>query len=182
MARPRLDRPLTNGYLQRVEPTTQNPALAWLALCAVVLSLSAGCGRGRGTLDEGQLVHHDKGFAMVVPPGWSMDHHADGISLASEEIVGEGYPTLRIDVVQASELPEDFLSGNSFRWASGKGSYENRRWANSLGNGYGVDVHLQGERIYLVISAEVWDARLTRDGRYFRKVIWPIVNSIVEEI
>lgn len=118
---------------------------------------------------------------MVVPPGWSMALHEDGISLASEEMIGEGYPTLRVDAVPASELPPDFLSGRSFRWTSGKGSFDNRRWANSLGNGYGLDVHLQGERIYLLIEAEVWDRRLTRDGRYFRKEIWPVVNSIVEE-
>lgn len=107
--------------------------------------------------------------------------HDDGINLASEEMVGEGYPTLRIDVVEASELPSDFLSGRSFRWGSGKASYDNRRWANSLGNGYGLDVHLQGQRIYMVVEAEVWDMRLTRDGRYFRKEIWPMINSIVEE-
>ncbi len=118
---------------------------------------------------------------MVVSPGWSMAIHDDGISLASEELVGEGYPTLRVEVIEASELPADFLSGRSFRWGSGKGSYDNHRWANSLGNGYGVDVHLQGERIYLEVEAEMWDKRLTRDGRYFRKVIWPMINSIVEE-
>ena len=96
-------------------------------------------------------------------------------------MVGDGYPTLRIEVVSASRLPSDFLSGKSFRWGAGRGSYRNRRWANTLGNGYGLDVHLQGERLYLVVEAEVWDRRVMRDGRYFRKVIWPIVNSIAED-
>ena len=152
-----------------------------MALGAALVLLLLGCGRGRGVPDAGEVIHHDRGFSLVVPPGWSTAIHDDGIRLAAEDLVGEGYPAIRIDALSASQLPSDFLDGRSFRWSGGRGSYRNRRWANSLGNGYALDVHLRGENIYLLIEAEVWDRRLTRDGRYFRKQIWPIVNSIVEE-
>jgi len=175
-----LDHQLTNGYLRRVKVISRIPLMRCLVACVAVMLLSPGCSRGRGTPERGQLVDHERGFSVVVPSGWSMDVHPDGINLASEEIVGEGYPTLRIEVVRASQLPDDFLSGRSFRWSSGHGSYRNRRWANSLGNGYGLDVDLQGQEIYLTIQAEVWDRRLTRDNRYFRKEFWPIINSLAE--
>jgi len=150
------------------------------ALVVAVIAVCGGCSRGRGIAVEGEHIQHDRGFSVVVPPGWTAAVHEDGVSLAAEEMVGEGFPTIRIEVVSASRLPPDFLSGRSFKWASGRGSYRNRRWANTLGNGYGLDVHLRGEDLYLVVQAEVWDRRVTRDGAYFRKEIWPIVNSIVE--
>lgn len=149
-----------------------------LALAAVILL--CGCGRGRSVVTEGDVHEHPRGFTILVPDGWAVHVHDDGIRLVSETIEGAGYPTIRIDTLSAHELPGDFLTGKRFRASGDRATYRYRRFTNALGNGFELQIHRSGDPLYFAINAQIWDDRLTVNRRFFRSQIWPIVNSISE--
>jgi len=148
-------------------------------VAAVLFSL-LGCGRGRSVATEGEVVSHPLGFSVVVPDGWDARLHDEGVRLVSDTIEGTGYPTIRIEALTAHELPGDFLTGRGFRRADGRGSYRYTRFSNSIGTGFEMTAHLSTDRGYFVVIAQFWDDRLSLDRRYFRRQIWPIVNSITD--
>ncbi len=151
-----------------------------LTCAAVALSLAQalGCGRSGAVATEGEIVEHEAGFAVRVPDEWEVRSVGDEIRLVSRSAVADGYPTLHIKAPPPSELPVDFPAGKRFRWSGGEGAYAYERWANSLGNGFRLTVHLRAETLSLVVTADLWDGDVRMDRRFFRRQVWPVVNSI----
>jgi len=142
--------------------------------------LMLGCGRGQSVAEEGEIRVHPRGFGVLVPDGWTVSESEGGLRLVSQAIHGAGHPSIRIEALTAHELPGDFLTGRSFRWSGDRASYHYQRFSNALGNGFELTVHRSGRSHYFVVQALIWDDRLTMDRRFFRKQIWPIINSIEE--
>ncbi len=149
-----------------------------LALAVAWLAGVPGCGRSGKVAAEGQIVEHAAGFALRVPDDWEVRTADEEIRLVSKQTVADGYPTIHVAAPPASELPVDFMEGRHFQWSGGDGAYDYERWANSLGNGFRLTVHLRAERISLVVHADLWDQRVRMDRRFFRRQVWPVVNSI----
>lgn len=154
--------------------------LAATAVAALFALACAGCARTTAVASDGEVLSHPAGITVVAPEGWTWTRHDRGLRLVGVEREGKGYPTVLIDVVPVSELPDDFLDGRPFEWAEGKGTFRYRSWANPLGHGDALTVHLVSEDLSIVIEVEHWSEKLFVDRRFYRKHIWPILNSIRE--
>ena len=158
------------------------PCLASTLAAAAVVALfalaCAGCARTSAVVSDGEELSHPAGITVVVPEGWTWTRHDRGLRLVGVEREGNGHPTVLIDVVPASDLPDDFLEGRPFEWVEGKGTFRYRSWANPLGHGDALTVHLASEDLSIVIEVEHWSDKLFVDRRFYRKRIWPILNSI----
>lgn len=178
-----VDRGATSGYVPGVVNSSPQGcrrlprALACLAAVAA-LACTPGCGRSSAAATDGEIVEHDAGFALIVPEEWEVRTAEAEVRLVSKRAVADGYPTIHIKAPPASELPDDFPAGSRFSWSGGEGAYAYERWANSLGNGFRLTVHMRAEHISLVITADLWDSGLRMDRRFFRRQVWPVVNSI----
>jgi len=150
-----------------------------IVLCAGLLVLTcAGCARTPAAATDGARVHHPAGFSVVVPEGWTETRHDRGVRLVGTTREGAGYPTIVIGIVPLEDLPDGFLDGRDLDWPDGTGSYSYRRWSNPLGHGDALTVHLMTDRANLEIEVERWSDRIWVDRKYYRKEIWPILNSI----
>jgi hypothetical protein len=147
-------------------------------VCALALPWAPGCGRSRAQVEGGEIVSHPLGFSITVPEGWMATVNDEGVKLVRQETHGHGYPTLRIDAIGASALPADFPAGRGFRWSGGKGGYDYGRWTNGLGYGSELTVHLDGEGLYLVAQAQLWERKVRIDRGFYKREIWPVINSI----
>jgi len=142
------------------------------------LACAHGCGRTEAVADEGEIVESSSGFALRAPDYWEVRSVGDDVRLVGRQVEADGYPTIQISAPLASELPDDFMEGRRFTWSGGEGAYRYSRWANGLGNGFRLAVDLRGDRMSLVVVADLWDRSLTMDRRFFRRRVWPVVNSI----
>ncbi len=147
-------------------------------LAVAVLASASGCGRGRAIAEEGERVEHDRGFALTVPDGWSVFVYDEGARLVRDETHGHGYPTLRIEAVGASDLPRGFPVGRNFRWTGGRAGFDYARWSSGVGYGSELTVHLEGDGLYLVATAQLWERKVRTDRAFYRQEIWPILNSV----
>lgn len=144
------------------------------------MALATGCGRGRAVVEDGEWHAHPQGFGVMVPEGWAVFPNDDGVRLVDGTLEAGGYPTIRIEVIPSSELPQDFLKGHRYRWSGGQASFSYRRWSNALGTGFALTVYLRSSRHCYRVESEVWSDGVRVDRRFFRKRIWPVVNSIAE--
>jgi len=115
---------------------------------------------------------------MVIPDDWQVHTTADGMRLVARQAQVDGYPTMRIEVIGAEQVPDDFLKGRSTDWSGGQGSYKYGRWATPLGHGFSLTVHLTSPQLSLSVEATVWDERLLMRRDYFRENFWPMIRSI----
>lgn len=155
--------------------------LAGTALATLLAFACVGCARTDAIAEDGSRRSHPDGFSVVVPDDWTWTRHESGLRLVGIEKESVGYPTILIDQVPASELPDDFLDGRPMEWPPGKGTFRYRRWANPLGHGDSLTVHLVSEQISIVVEVEHWSEKLFVDRGYYRREVWPIINSIEVE-
>jgi hypothetical protein len=160
-------------------PSTTSPeAAAAGALFLAMLACAHGCGRSGAVASDGEIVEADAGFALRVPEYWEVRSVAEDVRLVGQQVEADGYPTIQISSPTASELPVNFMEGRRFEWSGGDGAYRYSRWSNSLGNGFRLSVDLRGEHINLVVVADLWDRSITMDRRFFRRRVWPVINSL----
>lgn len=145
---------------------------------STLVGLCSGCARGGAELDEDDRVSHPAGFGVVVPEGWTWTRNDDGLRLVGTMREGDGHPTMRIEAIPASELPEDFLEGKHLEWPGGRASYRYYRWSNALGHGDGLKVSIATEACSLVVVVEHWSEKIGIDRGFYRREVWPIIESI----
>ena len=159
-------------------PSTSPRALLAGALALAVLMCAHGCGRSGAIATEGEIVEADAGYALRVPDYWEVRAVAEDVRLVGRQIEADGYPTIQISSPAASDLPVDFMEGRRFEWSGGDGAYRYSRWSNALGNGFRLSVDLRAEHINLTVVADLWDRSITMDRRFFRRRVWPLINSL----
>lgn len=152
--------------------------MLFLLLIYCIAGVGLGCGPPTAPVVDGVVHKHAAGFSIVVTDDWQVQSTPRCMRFVARQPQDDGYPTMRIEIIDPEQVPDDFLKGRSISWSGGQGSYRYGRWANALGHGFSLTVFLSSPQISLEVEATVWDERLLMRRDFFEENFWPMIRSI----